>query len=110
MDSSRSSRLRSRKAADRASAFGSDSTCAMFEVVAAIEAFAFSSFESPASPVPAPRLRPSQSLTHAGTGASTNARLPSTRIHISASECLQGNLRLGQVHLYPASPSETTTR
>lgn len=48
---------------------------------------------------PGPRRLPSQSFTHSGTVPDAKATLPSARIHISASECLHGNLRLGHVHL-----------
>src|SRR5262249_44157142 len=57
-----------------------------------------------------PRRRESQSFTHSGTGAGAKEADLSARIHISAKACLQGNFRLGQVHLYPASASFTTTR
>jgi len=57
-----------------------------------------------------PRRRESQSFTHSGTGAGANEADLSARIHISAKACLQGNFRLGQVHLYPASASLTATR
>jgi hypothetical protein len=46
-----------------------------------------------------PRRRESQSLTHCGGVPEAKATLPSARIHMSARLCLQGNLRLGHVHL-----------
>jgi hypothetical protein len=45
------------------------------------------------------RRRATQSSTHWGGDARAKAGAPSARIHMSASTCLHGNLRLGQVHL-----------
>src|SRR5215467_13254178 len=111
---SRSRRFRSRAAAARCSAFASVSGSASATPVARMEGRAFGL--APPSPVglPAvadgPRRRASQSFTHSGTGAGANEADLSARIHISARACLQGNFRLGQVHLYPASSSLTATR
>jgi hypothetical protein len=44
------------------------------------------------------RLR-NQSVTQSGGEDCVKAAFPSACIHIKAKECLQGNLRLGQVHL-----------
>src|SRR5262245_54423215 len=106
---SRSARLRSRWARARACAFGSTTALAGSRAVA-IDAFGLSSrlFESDGRAL-GPRRRASQSFTQSGGACAVMGR-PSARIHISASECLQGNLRLGQVHLYPRSDSEMTTR
>jgi hypothetical protein len=57
-----------------------------------------------------PRLRESQSFTQSGAVAAANAADLSARIHMSAGACLHGNFLLGQVHLYPASATLSTTR
>jgi hypothetical protein len=59
---------------------------------------------------PDPRRRPIQSSTHCGRTPGANPAPPSAPIHISASACLQGNLRLGQVHLLARSASPAMTR
>jgi hypothetical protein len=84
-------------AAARASAFGSATAAASPPDAAEIDAFGARSAAGVACD--GPRRRESQSLTHCGGVPEAKAALPSAGIHMRARLCLQGNLRLGHVHL-----------
>ena len=81
-----------------------------------------SNSETPATPMsfgataaaglgaPLPLRRPSQSVTQSGVSAGRKGSAASALIHKSARTCLQGNLRDGQVHLFPRSRRSAITR